>query len=61
VRVRADAGGPAAGQTGTVGWVTVFLPDDTHQDTTFWYDVHLDLADDDAPAQSFTADQLAPA
>jgi hypothetical protein len=61
VRVREDAGGAAAGQTGTVGWITVFLPDDAHPETTFWYDVHLDLGDDeDTPAQTFTADQLAP-
>jgi hypothetical protein len=61
VRVREGAD-RAAGQTGTVGWITVFRPDDAHPETTFWYDVHLDLGDDeDAPAQTFTADQLAPA
>jgi hypothetical protein len=61
VRVREGAG-RASGQTGTVGWITVFLPDDAHPETTFWYDVHLDLGDDeDTPAQTFTADELAPA
>jgi hypothetical protein len=61
VRVREGAGRAAAGQTGTVGWITVFLPDEAHPETTFWYDVHLDLgADEDTPAQTFTADELAP-
>ena len=51
----------ALGETGTVGWITVFLPGDVHPETTFWYDVHLDLGDDEnTPAQTFTADELAP-
>ncbi len=41
VRVRDAAAGAAAGDTGTIGWVTAVLPNRPGEDTTFWYDVRL--------------------
>lgn len=60
VRVRDDAGGAAAGRTGTIGWVTVAHSHNPAESVTFWYDVHLDDGDDDAHPQTFTPEELAP-
>lgn len=59
VEIRSDAGGWAAGQAGTVSYITVSWPLEPDGQPVLWFHVHLDASGNDLP-QVFTVDELAP-
>ncbi|MEN3308963.1 MAG: hypothetical protein V7603_5165 [Micromonosporaceae bacterium] len=59
IEVRPDAGGWAAGRTGTISYITVSWPYEPGGQPVLWFHVHLDASDNDLP-QVFTVEELAP-